>query len=99
MDQEEQLTSRKRPRSHVIKKNKAKEEQFTARRGEQDGDPSHLPPTSSGEFGVRRCGFRENLWVCCGFRANSQVVSFGETLADFPQTTVFLRILKLMILS
>jgi hypothetical protein len=58
--------------------------------GEQDGDPSHLPPTPSGEFGARRCRFRENLWACCRFRANSQVVSFGETLADFPQTHSFL---------
>jgi hypothetical protein len=39
LDQEGQFASIKEPRSPTIKKNKAKEELFTAGEEEQDGDP------------------------------------------------------------
>jgi hypothetical protein len=43
-----------------------------------------LPRTPSGDFWAKTSGFKEN----------SQVVSFGENLADFPKIHNFLNISK-----
>ncbi len=101
LDQEGQLTSRKRPRSQIIKKNKAKRRTIYC---EERGNNTvwRSKPSPSGNFGARTREFSEkpaDLWKSGGFQkkvadfrkksggfeANSQVASLGGTLADFPK--------------
>jgi hypothetical protein len=65
LDQERKLASIKEPRLLILGRTRQKEELFTAREGEQDGDPSHPPPPPSGDFGARTPEFSEkpaDLW-------------------------------------
>jgi hypothetical protein len=65
LNQEGQLTSRKRPISLIIKKNKAKEELFTARRGGKRWQTLAipLPPPPVATLGPGPADFRKT----CGF--------------------------------
>ncbi len=98
LDQEGQLTSRKWPRSLIIKKNKAKRRTiYCEERGNKMGTQA-IPQWQLWGQDLRifrkTPGFVEKWRISeksdrlqkksGGFKANSQVVSLGESLADFP---------------
>jgi hypothetical protein len=105
LDQEEQLTSIKRPRSNVCnyeEKGKIRTI-YCEEKGVQDGEPSHPPPPPVATLGPGAADFGEN----------SQLVSFGgfwrvltdfgefcgflQILADYPKTCTYFNNLKLII--
>jgi hypothetical protein len=59
LHQEGQLVSMKEPRSPQLRRTRQKEELFTAGEGEQNGDPSHPPPTPVAIFGQRPASFQK----------------------------------------
>ncbi len=105
LDQEGQLTSRKRPRLLIIKKNKAKTRTtYCEERGNKMATQAIPPPSPSGNFGTRTSKFSEKPRICGKtgkFEAHSQVACLGGGVPwrIFPKSADFLIILKLLILK
>ncbi len=103
LDQEEQLTSIKRFRSPIIKKNKATEKLFTARREATTGRPNQYPPPPPvATLGPGPVDIQKNLQIWGKTRGLGQTRwsrVLGKPWWIFLKYAVFLIILKLIIFS